>query len=381
MGIVKSSSGAPVRSRSGSVVTSGSSTVKGAGEGPGSGATSGGLGPLSASAGPNGVSISGSFGEVVNRKAEARNRTTSPIKDLYKRNSVETIVFPDDLDDVHYIIFNVVERKRPSRKEFGTLNTKATIVLPIPSNLATGYQASYSNKSLGAFGSMAAGRTTADQLQQGASDISKLVTDKVDAAMKAIETGDQDAAATAAGILAPGAIALAGGIIGGPLLAALGAGGSAEQVVAGLGVREGLALNPHMATLFEGVGFREHNFTYNFMARNSFESRQIRKMITAFKYYMHPDYFAGGLAFQYPDEFTIEFAEAIAPYLYKMESCVLKGLNVTYNGENTPLFFETTGAPVSIQIQLQFQETRILTKSNLDDLSADDYTLDELGHT
>jgi hypothetical protein len=64
-----------------------------------------------------------------------------------------------------------------------------------------------------------------------------------------------------------------------------------------------------------------------------------------------------------------------------MESCVLKSFNVTYNGENTPLFFETTGAPVSIQIQLGFQETKILTKDNLDDLTADDYTIDELGHT
>lgn len=379
MGIVKSSSGAPVRSASGSPVTTKKATA--AGEGTGSGATSGGLGPLSVNAGPNGVSIAGTFSQSVARKAEARNRTTGPLKKLYQNKTVKTLIFPLDLDDEHYIIYNAVDRRRPQRDAWGTKNTTTTIVLPIPSNLATGYQAQYNNKSLGAFGAMAAGRVGADDLQQASTDLSKLVSDKIDGAVKAIQTGDTDALATAAGILGPGAAALAGGVIGGPLLAALGAAGSAGQVLSGLGVREGLALNPHMATLFEGVGFREHNFTYNFIARNSLESRMIRKIINAFKWHMHPNMTAGTLAFEYPQEFTIEFAEAIQPWLYKMESCVLKSFNVTYNGENTPLFFETTGAPVSIQIQLGFQETKILTKDDLDNLTADDYTIDELGPT
>jgi len=46
-------------------------------------------------------------------------------------------------------------------------------------------------------------------------------------------------------------------------------------------------------------------------------------------------------------------------------------LTVNYNGEGVPTFFENTGAPVSIDITLSFQETRVLTRNGFDDLDYD----------
>jgi len=120
--------------------------------------------------------------------------------------------------------------------------------------------------------------------------------------------------------------------------------------------------------VFQGVGFRSHQFTYKFIARNQDESDVIKNIINTFKFFMLPS-FAGGssLAFNYPDEFEIKFAEEISPYLYDIGTCVLKDVSVNYNGEGIPLFFENSGAPVSIELSLSFQETQIYTKERLED--------------
>ena len=52
----------------------------------------------------------------------------------------------------------------------------------------------------------------------------------------------------------------------------------------------------------------------------------------------------------------------------------MTGLSVNYNGEGIPTFFETTGAPVSIDITMSFQETRILTRNGFDKT---EYTTDQ----
>ena len=39
-----------------------------------------------------------------------------------------------------------------------------------------------------------------------------------------------------------------------------------------------------------------------------------------------------------------------------------KRQQIQYNGENIPIFFENTGAPVSITIAMSFQEVQIYTK-------------------
>ena len=46
-------------------------------------------------------------------------------------------------------------------------------------------------------------------------------------------------------------------------------------------------------------------------------------------------------------------------------------MQVTYNGENLPIFFENTGAPVSIQITLSFQEVKLQTRDGFTEYSQD----------
>lgn len=328
-----------------------------------------GTGGFSVSAGPNGVSLQANFNEVIKRSAQARNTVKSPLKRLYDRSDVfkGTILFPLDLDDEHYMIYKRIKRTRPSRTSEGTKEVLQNIVLPIPTNLNVGYAAQYSNENLGAIGAATSGMMTSSEVGDTVSDLGSLVKDKMAATMSAIKNQDTDAAVKMAGLATAAGIAGAGAAVGGPVLGALVGGDPVTGAFTGAMLGEGVAVNPHLAAVFKGVGFRNFSFQYNFIARNALESRMIRNIIKEFKYAMHPDYALGKLGFTYPDEFEIEFSEKLGPYLFRIQTSVLNSLNVTYNGESTPLFYEQTGAPVSIGIQLGFQETRILTKSNMDD--------------
>jgi hypothetical protein len=327
---------------------------------------SGGTGGFSISAGDNGVSINANFNALL-EKTKIGNLVNSPLADLFNNNKVkEPLQFPADLSDEHYMIFTVKNRIRQSRKEAAEDLTIRNIVLPVPSNLQTTYGAQYENADIGALGAASAGRISGDQLSAAGNDIADLISSRISSTVGAFKSGDTDAQVQAGAPIAAVVATAAAGKVGGSAGAALGGAFTGSAVAQGVGLDEGLAINPHMAVLFKGVDMREHQFSYKFVARNADESIAIQRIIGAYKYHMHPEYAAGSLAFKYPDEFEITFADAIAGNLYKIGTCVLKNMTVNYNGEGIPLFFQDTGAPVSVEIQLAFQETKIITRGDLD---------------
>ena len=320
-----------------------------------------GKGAFSVSAGPNGITIGGNFNQL-KPGARTPNAIRSPIRELYSNPKIKSpIVFPQDLDNDHYIMFKIMRERRIDRRDRRTIDTYQNIVLPVPSNLTTAYSASYSNENLGTFGAMTAGRVGATDLANAGGSLVDRIMSGIDVAKSAFGT-DNDAATQIAGFLGPTAATALAGKAAGSVGALLALGGTSGGVISGLSVATGATMNPHMAVIFQGVGFRTHAFSYKFIARNATESNTIRLLINTLKYHMHPSYVPGNLLFKYPEEFEIESGDKIAPYLYKIGTCVLTSMNVNYNGEAMPLFFEDTQAPVSISIELQFQETAILTK-------------------
>ena len=321
-----------------------------------------GKGMFGVSIGKNGISINANFNELLAKKATG-NLIKSPLAVLFNNPKIkDQLQFPSTLDNDHYMIFSVIETDRKDRSVAPTTTVTRNIILPIPANLGVSYGADYENAELGAFGAAITGGL--DTAGAG-NDVANLLKQKFQGLKSELKGGEGDSLKEAAGIGAAVAATAIGASAGGAVgaLAAGITGGAAAQAI---GKKEGLALNPHMAVLFKGVGFREHSFTYKFVARNSEESEQIKKIINTFKYHMHPDYFAGNISFSYPDEFQINFADAISSNLYSIGKSVLKGLDVNYNSQGMPLFFEDTGAPVSIEVTLNFQEIKIITKSDMD---------------
>ena len=135
----------------------------------------------------------------------------------------------------------------------------------------------------------------------------------------------------------------------------------------------GFAENPFSEVVFEKVNHRAFNYTYNLTARNKEEVEDINKIITLFKYHMHPSLnfdVAGGRYFQVPSEFEIHYAYQgqINNYLNKISRCVLTGCEVNYGGEEFTTFrqFDNDGAaPVQISMTLSFTETEIMTKETI----------------
>jgi hypothetical protein len=125
---------------------------------------------------------------------------------------------------------------------------------------------------------------------------------------------------------------------------------------------QGKTVNPHMALLFRGIGFREFTFEFHMMAKNEQETKAIQNIIYQFKYHMHPAMDGGTRYFQYPSNFTVEFFTPTEEYMFKIGTCVLQNMEVDYAGSGVPSFFTDTGAPVDIRLILNFKENLIVTK-------------------
>lgn len=126
--------------------------------------------------------------------------------------------------------------------------------------------------------------------------------------------------------------------------------------------------NPHLAMLFQGIGFRSFTFEFDLRARNQKESDQINNIIKAFKYHSAPgvpEDAAKEVRFFYPDEFLISVYSPAEEYLFKMSRCVLNNMSVNYSGSGQNSFFRNTGAPTDVKLMLNFTETEVMTKERI----------------
>jgi hypothetical protein len=237
-----------------------------------------------------------------------------------------------------------------------------SFALPIPSNLATTYKADYESSGIGPLGVEA--RNIAQGVQN---DPSTSLYASIKQAMENEGTLDKE---NITGILANLGVAVTketdvaavlGGIIGGAPGVALGA--AAGNIGKGALLGLGIARNPHIANIFTGVQFKEHNFSYKLVAKSKKESDTIRDMIRNFKYHMSPEYRAEDHLFNYPSQFEIQLRAG--DYLFEFGDSILTNFTVNYNGEGAPYFFEETNAPYSVNIAMSFRETSIVTKKEI----------------
>lgn len=137
--------------------------------------------------------------------------------------------------------------------------------------------------------------------------------------------------------------------------------------VAGQGA--GIARNPFLAALFEGVQFRNFNMQWKLYPKSIDESNLIHKINQAIKYGMHPSYQQfGGLKnalFNYPYIYKPAFTKP--EYLFEFGYCVIRNFTPIYHSEGSPQYFEYDGKkiPSFITISLEFQEIEIITKDTL----------------
>lgn len=274
-----------------------------------------------------------------------------------------TIPFPGDLESTPYfIVFRVNKNINLGASGASITTSPSSMALPIPSNLEVSYNASYNAEAIGASGAIAraAARDFSGTDGPLSVRISNAITEQLSA--DSIRGGLGAAAAQAAqselGGIVGGLVGSIGGI-GGTLLGAA-AGSAATNAVTGALAGAGIARNPHLAQIFTGTSFREHNFQYKLIARNKKESQNLKKIVDKFKFHMAPRYAAAGHFFEYPEEFDIQLRAG--KYLFNFLPCVLKNFTVNYTGEGQPVFFEDGAAPYSVTLNMTFAETSVVTK-------------------
>jgi hypothetical protein len=328
----------------------------------------GGKGAFAVGFGKNGLSISANFNNLLQKEVE-QSEADGPLRELYEKERALDLKFPDDLDGTQYMIIDILQRNRQARRSNVERKTVKSIILPLPGNLVHSHSLNYQNENLGIAGGAMAGMVTGQDLLNAGSAAIDAAGNVLGDLVEAIGTGNTTSIEkykeiATGGALAGGATAVAARA-GGTVAGLLAAGGLGSGVAGGLSVATGMAINPHMAVVFQGSNFREHQFTYKFIARNQSESDTLKRIIKRFESYMLPSYAGQGLLLEYPNEFRIRFSKALEGTLYRIGDCVLKSMSVNYNGEGFPIFFETTNEPVSIEIQLNFQETKIVTRETV----------------
>jgi len=131
----------------------------------------------------------------------------------------------------------------------------------------------------------------------------------------------------------------------------------------------GFAINNHREMFYEGPEFRTFGYSFAFWPRNQAETIMVQKIITMFKYHMHPwkktEY--GSRFFQYPSEFEIHYlaGAGVNKHLNKISRCALTKVDVSYAPEGGN--FKTFGdyAPVTYKVDLTFKELEYMTKQTM----------------
>jgi len=240
------------------------------------------------------------------------------------------------------------------------------IALYIPADgLKTGYKSSYESASLGAIGGVA---------DKAAEVFQSKTTEGVHGKAGGLEGLKTLMAAQAKATSSEmGTVALLTGAKAIP--ATLGFGDTKTLMER----TKGAVLNPYMVAAYKGpTDMREHKFSFKMMPQSAAESKTCVSIVNSFKRAMLPSHSGGenstapSMLFGYPDEFTIDYYVDGKPLkgnpvtMFNVGRSVLTACDLDYTTQDVPLFFDGTQYPVSIGMNLSFQEIGVMYREKID---------------
>jgi hypothetical protein len=206
-----------------------------------------------------------------------------------------------------------------------------TIVLYTPPGIKTSYNVTHSGKETGMLGDVLGFKDAADLAMRGGEILQKI----------GIEIGNLVTQAI------PGAGDLKGAL---------------QKVT-------GRAFNNNLEMVFEGVPMREFSYNFEFAPRNRSELDSARKIISLFKFHMHPE-LGKSNDFVVPSQFqlTYMYLDKQNMYIPKISKCVLTKMDLSHGDDGVFSTFasdELGAAPVYTKMALSFNETEIMTKQKI----------------
>lgn len=285
-------------------------------------------------------------------------------------------VFPADIENHNqFMHFRISKQYRFGRQKVEEKDTYATITLPVPLQLQTSYAAQYNSQSLGLIGSAAANEM-AGVSPEGAIDKLKSIAGRV----ADISASDVKDAATNLGVYyAPEVATVVTGAVSGALSGPVGlaAGAAMNQAAKGAQAGLGVARNPYLAAVFEGVNFKSHNFSFTLTPRSQYESETLQAIIGLFRNAMLPTMSKLRYYYDYPKQFGITFMDE--SFLFDIKTSVLTQFDVNYHSKG-PSYHNVSGkkAPVEVTLNMNFLETVVRTSGDEGSTRKDAYPKDSV---
>ena len=257
--------------------------------------------------------------------------------------------FPENLEDFGrpYIRFRC--KTRPGE-------SAVSIHLPCPSGISFSDGASYNTIDMGLIDTIAeAAAATVNAFKNSSSkgnlekamEAAKVAKDRVVGEFKSV------------------------GTLGASILAARKLG--ADNVAASLELRGKVVQNPKTNTAFSGNTIRSFQFDFKMIGRTKSEVANIDQIQNAFRNQVYAKRLGGGnLMLKYPNQWEILFMEPYGSkelqYVPKIYSCYLISAATAVN--STSNTFRKDYSPYEVDVSLQFQETKVLTRDEIESLEA-----------
>ena len=228
-----------------------------------------------------------------------------------------------------------------------TKRTTDSIVLYMPPQLTSNYASGYKENELGG------------GIMEGAQRINSLI-DKSAAVgwEQAAKDAVPGAAGQAARLVEKALAKTLSGIVGGDAL------GAYDKI-------SNRAMNNFLETTFTGVGFRKFSYSWKFAPKSVKEVEEVEKIIRLFKFHMLPelpDDQVFGRYYVVPSEFDLfyMFRGDENSWMNKIQTSVLVNMEINYTPNQYTTFRPIQGRngapPTEIDMKLDFQETKIITK-------------------
>jgi hypothetical protein len=293
-------------------------------------------------------------------------------KALDGKTSKATTSFPHDLASIdHWMAIRIAKHELSRKNDFAEDKTLEYIFLPIPMNLGTQYTQTWNAEGIGLAG-MAGARFGEGFKGKGISGMVESATDLIKSRKDMAKDVVGAAAYYGVQVAEEGAGAVVGAVVGGITGAVAGA--AAGQFVKGNIAGAGLARNPYMAMMYDSPQFRQHTFSWKFIAKSIDEVKTIRAIIYKLKYFAAPSMNGkNSHFFDYPNLFDVDFH--YEKNLFNMGPSVCNSLDVQYHAEGQPLYFDVPKevgenevgekAPVSINLTMNLTEIFVITKEGI----------------
>ena len=228
-----------------------------------------------------------------------------------------------------------------------TKRTTDSIVLYMPPQLTSNYASGYKENELGG------------GVMEGAQRINSLI-DRSEAVgfEQAVKEAVPGAAGQAARLVEKALAKTLSGIVGGDAM------GAYDKL-------SNRAMNNFLETTFTGVGFRKFSYSWKFAPKSVKEVEEVEKIIRLFKFHMLPELpedTVFGRYYVVPSEFDLfyMFRGDENSWMNKIQTSVLVNMEINYTPNQYSTFRPIQGRngapPTEIDMKLDFQETKIITK-------------------